>query len=707
MRIVPDSTITLYRGVDIDNDEQLVFKNINNQNAYFQSKIYSDTSGNSGAYTPCTVVRKTGRLRVEKPGYVVAACNYLSFVNPSFDNKTIYARIIDYNYVNNECVEIDYMIDYWQTWMFDVTFQDMYIEREHLSQAEWTLAEENPYDPSILEFRTNETLPVTKDIEKPFYHMGAGVATEDGAFVGARVREQYELNDGVGILVVFSNVNLSDLDSTNPGNPPSVDLSTILKQTTYSWSVQNPTYVRRENLSAFSLTRDTCDYLSNVDSTFANVLDTRFNQPYQSTGEKWDTEASTLGGHFAPFNTNRVKAPVNYVYFDPVQAGSASTLLNWFTDTDKLDSVIGVYGIPTGLMLLSGVKANDHSFRVAMATASGQEVINKKLDLYPYTYYRLIAPNGDIKELRIEDFNTAQTEDDDCSVGLSMDIVEKPNLLIAPIMYKASGMAPHNITMGMNSVEGMVFSQFPCLPYDIDGFRSQMAAVANSIIGNNTIESQNAFEYESKKTADTFWKKIASVVSNTVLTATSLLSGNGTGGNFVPAVSSAMDAANIWGYEKPAIDNEAKMRNQASDVLTGGTDNAIYENFQYTRPAYAAAIYHPINGDGVLNYNMNAFCDILFMRVSINPTILEQYDRYFTNYGYASGRCGIPRVINYTRGITADTSVPHWQTLNGKPTTFIKTRDCKVIHSMLPVASFIKQMFDNGVRMIQGDPNNG
>ena len=94
------------------------------------------------------------------------------------------------------------------------------------------------------------------------------------------------------------------------------------------------------------------------------------------------------------------------------------------------------------------------------------------------------------------------------------------------------------------------------------------------------------------------------------------------------------------------------------------------------------------------------------MRVSINPAILAQYDTYFSNYGYASGRCGIPRVINYSRGLTDDDKVPHWQTLNGKPTTYIKTVDCKVIHSMLPVAQFIKGMFDTGIRMIQGDPSN-
>jgi len=700
MRIVPDSTITLYTGVDIDNDEQLVFKNATNQAAYFHSKIHPQ-----GVYTPCTVVRKTGRLRVEKTGSIVSACNYLSFVNPSFDNKTIYARIIDYDYINNECTEISYVIDYWQTWMFDVTFQDMYIEREHLSQADWDKAEANPYDQSILEFKTSESLTVGRDVEKPFYEIGAGSALEDGAFVGVRATQQYGLNDGIGVLIVFSNINLKDLDTSNPNNPPSIDLSTILKNVAYTWSILNPTYVRRSDLSAFSLTRETCTYLSTVDTGFSNVLDTSYSQPYQSTGDQWD-----IDGHKAPFTSSRMKTPVNYVYYDPSQAGSASSLLDWFTQVDKLDCILGVYGLPAGLMLLSGADVNSVGFRVEMATASGQNVVNKKLDLFPFSYYRLIAPNGDIKELRIEDFRTVQISDSNSIVGLSMDIVEKPNLLIAPVDYKAIGMSPHNIMSGMNSVEGMVFSQFPCLPYDIDGFKSQMAAIANSIIGNNTLEYSYDMQQQSLEGYGEIAQQIASAVefigsipaqtSNPIAFIESL-------GKMVKTGWDFMSGGAQHDINQGRRENEWGMNQDAYQVLSGNTNNAVYRNYEYTKPAYAANIYHPINGDGVLNYNINCFCDILFMRVSLHPQILAQYDQYFSNYGYSSGRCGIPRVINYVHGSNTATDVPHWQTLNGKQTTYIKTMDCKVIHSMLPVAQFIKAMFDKGVRMIQGDATDG
>ena len=97
--------------------------------------------------------------------------------------------------------------------------------------------------------------------------------------------------------------------------------------------------------------------------------------------------------------------------------------------------------------------------------------------------------------------------------------------------------------------------------------------------------------------------------------------------------------------------------------------------------------------------------DIVFMRVTLNNVMLERFDNYFTHYGYTSGRCGIPRVCAFVSGSSNNDDIPHWLTVNGKPCTYIKTADCRVTHSMLPVENQIKAMFDSGVRMINGDPS--
>ena len=687
MRIVPDSTITLYQNVDIDNDEQLVFSSLSNQTAYFQSKIHPN-----GAYTPCTVVRKTGRIRVEKSGSIVSACNYISFVNPSFDNKTIYARILDYEYVNNECTEIDYVIDYWQTWMFDVTFQDMYIEREHLSQADWDKAQTNPYDPTILEFKTNENLPCNTSIEKPYYSFGS-TANDDGVYCAEAVCTELEVPRDVGVLFMISDINFKNLDDNIPAGQttPSSEFVQILNDIKIEGGGSLP-------INWYRLTTGAYTYLN-----------TRFPSIIQSAlyrGDGWNTSV----GNLYP-GSSSLKPPIIYIYIEggasitsefETASSYVSRLLDWLTRMDALDSLIGIYPIPSGMMLFSGSSYNS-PLAAQQATAKGQNVVNKKLDLFPYSYYRLMGPNGDVKELKIEDFKSAQDGLNACQVGLSLDITEKPNLIVAPVSYKAAGAAPHNVSANLNVREGLMFTQFPTLPYSIDAFRAQLAAVSNSIIGNNTVQTMNELNYRGKKLADRMITDLNQAGEGTTTAATGMLTGQGTRGGVAKAANAGMDALNIAAYESKMYDNEAKMRNQAYASRVN-PDNAIYDNYQFTKPAYACDIYSPVNGDGILNFNYNSFVDILFMRVSLNPTILAQYDRYFSNYGYASGRCGIPRVINYSRGESSDALVPHWQTLNGKLTTYIKTTNCRVIHSMLPVAQFIKVMFDGGVRMIKGDP---
>ena len=158
MRIQPNTTINLYSNVPIDNGEQLTFRSKGEQTSYFRSKLVRSN-------VECTVVKqKSGTLRLELSGSIVSQCNYLSFINPSFDNKIIYCKIVDYDYINNE---IKYIIDYWQTWCFDVTFDNMFIEREHISQAAKNLLDNDPYSLEVPEMLTAENLPYVDAIENP------------------------------------------------------------------------------------------------------------------------------------------------------------------------------------------------------------------------------------------------------------------------------------------------------------------------------------------------------------------------------------------------------------------------------------------------------------------------------------------------------------------------------------------------------------
>lgn len=171
MYIKPDSTVTLYTGIELS--RKLVFSSIANQRAYFAQHVAAQT-------VDCTMIKKTGQMKLAISGSVVKNCNYLSFTNPSFDNKVFYAKILNYDYTNNEVTTISYGIDYFQSFMFDVTFRQCYIDREHLSQADYAKSLVDPYDPSILEFQTEEGLPVGRQLEEKLLTFNKATTKTDG-----------------------------------------------------------------------------------------------------------------------------------------------------------------------------------------------------------------------------------------------------------------------------------------------------------------------------------------------------------------------------------------------------------------------------------------------------------------------------------------------------------------------------------------------
>lgn len=692
MRIVPDSTITLYSGVTIDNGEQLAFSSKAKQTAYFASKVVRSA-------VPCTTVRKSGTLRVDIPGSVMATCNYLSFVNPSFDNKIVYARIIDYDYINNECIEISYAIDYWQTWMFDVSYDSMYIDREHLSQAEWVLAEANPYDPTIMEFKTGESLDISKDLEKLMYTVGSST-NNDGFKIGDVIASAAPLvNDAIGALVKVSEISFDDLDAdTTYTTTPSQVFVNIL------------TAIANEGLGYYKLTEATYAYLT---TKYPSAGIQR-----EATGSEW-----TYGGtSISPAFNNRMAVPCNIMY-DPSRL-QLTNLLEALTRWECVSSIAGMYAIPKNIMFLAG-SAGGSSYQQSSIYAGQQtakthlSVTNKKLMRYPFSYMRVMTPTGDIKELHYEDFAEVQGGTDSCKMLLSLDITDIPTLIVAPYQYKMSGYSDISAN-NCNIFEAVYFAQFPTMPYMIDAYLTQEAAVTHEVISRRTIDGawEMSMQHESvsktKENVDLLGKIGSFIgIGSGIGDAYEKEASGGKPGGMTSGLGmlGAGAGAASWGYEygytlagrRGQQENAEAMWHGAGSSLAGASDNAIARNLAGTRPAYACDKYIPSNGVGATNFNILSSCDILFLRVSLNSDIISKYDTYFSHYGYTSGRCGIPRVIRFTQGSNTDSEIPHWITVDGRPTTYIKTADCKVTNAMLPVASAIKSMFDSGVRMIKGD----
>lgn len=127
--ITPDSDIYLLKcPLEIDSLNQLDFANESSQASYFQSlpKIVMDDA---------TYVRRDARLYFEGSYDDLCTYNYCMYKNTGYSNKWFYAFISDMRYESNNSVSVDITTDVFQTWMFDVTFKQSFIERSHVSKS--------------------------------------------------------------------------------------------------------------------------------------------------------------------------------------------------------------------------------------------------------------------------------------------------------------------------------------------------------------------------------------------------------------------------------------------------------------------------------------------------------------------------------------------------------------------------------------------
>ena len=129
MYIQPNSEVRLLTNVPLDNTyaHTIYFANKNTQANYFISKTKTGCHFSHVSYQRHT----RPSMKVEKLADNIYDCNYLMFKNTTFGDKWFYAFIRDIEYVGNTVSEIFYEIDVMQTWFFDVTLLQSFVEREH------------------------------------------------------------------------------------------------------------------------------------------------------------------------------------------------------------------------------------------------------------------------------------------------------------------------------------------------------------------------------------------------------------------------------------------------------------------------------------------------------------------------------------------------------------------------------------------------
>ncbi|MBQ1551681.1 MAG: hypothetical protein IIZ67_06225 [Bacilli bacterium] len=127
MAITPHTDLRLLKvPINIDNQNQLTFANVNAQYNYFNSldKLEVDNF---------TYQRKDGIIRYPAHIDSIINYNYCMYQNSNYTNKWFYAFITGMSYINDNMTEISITTDVYQTWQFDIDVKTSYVEREHVN----------------------------------------------------------------------------------------------------------------------------------------------------------------------------------------------------------------------------------------------------------------------------------------------------------------------------------------------------------------------------------------------------------------------------------------------------------------------------------------------------------------------------------------------------------------------------------------------
>lgn len=132
MYIYPNTTIKILHNVPLDDtyEHTIYFGDSSAQNSYFSDLAKYTFEAQSYQRV------KRGYIRIAKNAESLYDCNYLMFQNSAFGSKWFYAFIKSVEYINNAVSEIEFEIDVMQTWFFDYTLKECFIEREHSATDE-------------------------------------------------------------------------------------------------------------------------------------------------------------------------------------------------------------------------------------------------------------------------------------------------------------------------------------------------------------------------------------------------------------------------------------------------------------------------------------------------------------------------------------------------------------------------------------------
>lgn len=675
MIIQPSSSVTLYRNVAISDGEQIAFSSEASQKAYFAARKVVSLDN-------VTYVRRTGTIKMEWPTSTVSQCNYISFTNPAFENVTFYARIVDYNYINNVTTEISYAIDWFQSFMFKLQYDKCGILRQHLNQQGKQESDANPWKmtENTLELFTAEDLPVNQELlDRPTWQEGEDPGTSTGNTIvrGGTTR-----------------------------------LPTLVLQIATFNSSQISTYP--DFLKNFSM-------VINPDGTVSQHSD-YFFQDYPDAGYTGYIKRS-----YTIFIRDSEENDLN-LKDKPIQ-----DIFDWLEFNGLTSSVIGFYvmGRVDVKDMLNDLRTDNSGLpEIDVPYPDASQWVNKKLALYPYNYLRCRTVAGVEKEYKWELFGDGYEGKASPTARFIYRVIgdNAPYRTIIPKSYdqtlKEKPDQMGNTFEFNNYSERLDSPPATQLPFATDSYltflsNKYMSAAAEMTSVQGGLAAFNASDIGAGvNIASDFIKTALSVGSQAIsaggflnqkpLGANGVLMSPPSSGGFITSTASKADAGlaynSLFGGGGSLITGSGKEPGLRGADVPKGTET--FGPWTKARQAFVQSNYHPSAlDDGGCFHQDQGFTPMtmMFIKQQLRPEIMRRYDKYFSLYGYSSRRYDLPWVCYFMQGSQDPTKLPAWDTSMGDAQTYIKTQDMHVFGVPEVIASQVEAIFDAGMFVKNGD----
>lgn len=125
--ITPNTDVILLKvPLEINDNNQLTFANATAQYNYFNGLTKK-------TFEKFTYQRKDNTITLPALVDDIYGYNYCMYRNTNHSNKWFYAYVTNPEYVNDSATRITIKTDCWQTYMFDLTYKAVLVEREHVA----------------------------------------------------------------------------------------------------------------------------------------------------------------------------------------------------------------------------------------------------------------------------------------------------------------------------------------------------------------------------------------------------------------------------------------------------------------------------------------------------------------------------------------------------------------------------------------------